>query len=109
MLDKQRFGVFRRVYVLHLEREIDHVLTEQHMLPIGPRIRASARYVRGLARLYELCSHSQQEIAVDGQSIGNRSDQQGLNGSKVRHLHVGDRIILRNSLAQRRLAGVRDC
>src|SRR5277367_5370903 len=70
------------------------------MLPISPRIRTSARYVCGLARLYELCLHGQQEIAVEGQSISNRSDEQGLNGSKVRHLHVGDRIIQRNSLAQ---------
>src|SRR6202042_1978212 len=92
--------MFNRVYGLYFEREINHVLAEQDTLSVGPGIGSSARYIRGLSRLHKLCLHGQQEIAVDGQRVRDRSDQERLNVSQVRHSHIRRRVIQRNGLAQ---------
>jgi hypothetical protein len=71
--------MFNRVYGFYFEREINHVLAEQDTLSIGPGIGSSARYIRGLPWLDKLCLHGQQEIAIDGQRVRDRTDQEGLN------------------------------
>src|SRR5580698_8753117 len=50
--------------------------------------------------LHKLCLHGQQEIAVDRQRVRDRSDQERLNVSQVRHPHIRRRVIQRNGLAQ---------
>src|SRR5580704_2329064 len=92
--------MFNRVYGLYLEREINHVLAEQDKLSVGPGIGSSARYIRGLPWPHKLCLHGQQEIAVDGQRVRDRSDQERLNVSQVRHPHIRRGVIQGNGLAQ---------
>src|SRR3984885_10890341 len=92
--------MFNRVYALYFEREINHVLAEQDAFSVGPGIGSSARYIRGLPWLHKLCLHSQQEIAIDGQRVRDRSDQERLNVSQVGHPLFRRRAIQRNGLAQ---------